>query len=298
MRHVQRSVLPLLILALAAPLRAADRQLIASLLEKAYTGQDMVLRTFNSGSTVRYSADGQLVKGGNPGPWTLDADLQCTGVELKRKELVIKGKRLYFVYDKPLEKLRPYLGPDVEIEIALGNDAPSISTLQQAVTKVFVTRSENPSLLVPDYWKEYVLHPTRSATTPPPEQMTAVPLASMQKLTGESKQPALPLTSIHQVQPAADPGKSQNVTAPKPIYKPEPAYTPEARLAHIEGWVVLFIDIDASGQVVKDSIVRPVGMGLDDNAVQTVQTWKFEPATRDGKPVPVRVLVEVNFRLR
>ena len=298
MRHVRRSILPLLILAFAAPLRAADRQLIASLLEKAYKGQDMVLRTSSGGPMLRYSPDGSLIKGGEPGPWTLDADIQCTRVELKRKELVIKGKRLYFLYDKTLQKLRPFLGPDVEIEIATGNNAPSISTLQQAIAKVFVTGSENPTLLVPAYWKDYLLHPTHEVTAPSPQQMSAVPLASMQKLTGESKQPALPLYSIQDAKPAADAGKKQNVTPPSPIYKPEPAYTPEARLAHIEGPVVLSVDIDASGHVVKDSIVRPVGMGLDDNAAQTVQTWKFEPATRDGKPVPVRVLVEVNFRLR
>jgi hypothetical protein len=125
MRQARRSLLPLLILAFASPLRAADRQLISSLLEKVYKDQNMVLRTSNSGPTVRYSPDGQLIKGGKPGPWTLDADIRCTGVELKRTDLVIKGKRLFFLYDKKQEWLRPYLGPDVHIEIAFGHSSPS-----------------------------------------------------------------------------------------------------------------------------------------------------------------------------
>jgi TonB family protein len=38
-------------------------------------------------------------------------------------------------------------------------------------------------------------------------------------------------------------------------------------------------------------------MGLDENAVKTVKTWKFKAAQRNGAPVPVKVMVEVSFRL-
>ncbi|HEX5413621.1 MAG TPA: energy transducer TonB [Terriglobia bacterium] len=290
MKHAQRSILPLLILAIAAPLRAADRQLIGSLFEKAYKGKNMVLRTFNSGATVRYSPDGRLIKGGQPGPWTLDADIRCTGVEFKRKDLVIKGKRLYFLYDKKLQALRPYLGPDINVEIAIGHDSPSLSALQQAIAEVFVTGTENPVLLMPDYWKDYLLHPTRQATGPP-GQMSAVPSASTQK-------PGSSVTSIHEAKPAADAGEKQDVTPPRPIYKPEPAYTHEARIAHVEGIVLLSIEIDATGRVTKESIITPLGVGLDDNAAQTIQTWRFKPSIVDAKPVPVHTDVEVYFQLR
>jgi len=69
-------------------------------------------------------------------------------------------------------------------------------------------------------------------------------------------------------------------------------------MAHLEGPVVLSVLIDEKGRVTKDSIVRPLGLGLDDNAAQTIQTWRFEPATVGGKPVTVRVGVQVNFGLR
>jgi hypothetical protein len=42
---------------------------------------------------------------------------------------------------------------------------------------------------------------------------------------------------------------------------------------------------------------KPLGGGLDEKAIETVKTWKFKPATREGVPVPVRVVVEVTFRL-
>jgi TonB family protein len=87
------------------------------------------------------------------------------------------------------------------------------------------------------------------------------------------------------------------VSAPIPIYKPEPAYSEEARKAKYQGTVVLWITVDAAGGVTDCRVVKPLGLGLDEKAVETVRTWKFKPALRSGTPVPVRVMVEVSFRL-
>ena len=87
------------------------------------------------------------------------------------------------------------------------------------------------------------------------------------------------------------------VSEPIPIYKPDPAYSEEARKAKYQGTVVLWIIVDASGAVTDCRVVKPLGLGLDEKAVETVRTWKFKPAMRNGTPVPVRVMVEVSFRL-
>lgn len=87
------------------------------------------------------------------------------------------------------------------------------------------------------------------------------------------------------------------VSAPVPTYKPDPQYSKEALKAKYEGTVVLWVTVDATGAVTYCRVVKPLGMGLDENAVETVKTWKFNPATKDGTPVPVRVMVEVSFKL-
>ena len=87
------------------------------------------------------------------------------------------------------------------------------------------------------------------------------------------------------------------VSAPVPIYKPEPAYSEEARKAKYGGNVVLWIIVDAQGNVRSVRVTKPLGMGLDEEAEKTVRTWKFKPALRQGVAVPVQVLVEVSFRL-
>jgi TonB family protein len=87
------------------------------------------------------------------------------------------------------------------------------------------------------------------------------------------------------------------VSEPIPIYKPDPSYSEEARKAKYQGTVVLWIIVDASGAVTDCRVVKPLGLGLDEKAVETVKTWKFKPAQKNGTPVPVRVMVEVSFRL-
>jgi TonB family protein len=93
-----------------------------------------------------------------------------------------------------------------------------------------------------------------------------------------------------------------DVAAPVPIYKPEPPYTEQARKDKVQGAVVTEMLVDASGNVASVrptavSLSRNLSDGLDESAIETLRTWKFKPATKKGKPVPVKVTVEVAFRL-
>jgi TonB family protein len=87
------------------------------------------------------------------------------------------------------------------------------------------------------------------------------------------------------------------VSAPVPIYKPEPEYSEEARKAKFQGTVVLFIVVDEKGNARDLRVIRPLGLGLDQKAIEAVNKWKFRPGMKDGHPVPVQATIEVNFRL-
>lgn len=87
------------------------------------------------------------------------------------------------------------------------------------------------------------------------------------------------------------------VSAPIPIYSPDPPYSEEARKAKFSGTVVLQIIVDAAGNVHDVNVVKPLGLGLDEKARETIRTWRFKPALRNNVPVNVRMLVEVSFRL-
>jgi TonB family protein len=88
-----------------------------------------------------------------------------------------------------------------------------------------------------------------------------------------------------------------DVTPPVPLYKPEPPYSGKARLASYQGTTILSLVVDAQGNVSDIAVVKPLGVGLDEKAVQTLSTWRFGAATRGGVPARVRVLVEVSFKL-
>jgi TonB family protein len=88
------------------------------------------------------------------------------------------------------------------------------------------------------------------------------------------------------------------ITAPSPAKPPSnPDYTDKARTARLQGIIVLWLVVGVQGDVEKIAVKKPIGLGLDQNALRTVRTWKFKPATRNGTPIPVRVEVEVTFRL-
>ncbi|MBV9086323.1 MAG: energy transducer TonB, partial [Acidobacteriaceae bacterium] len=61
--------------------------------------------------------------------------------------------------------------------------------------------------------------------------------------------------------------------------------------------VVLWVVIGPDGRVHEVKVSRPLGLGLDEKAVEAVRQWKFEPARKDNQPVPVQVSIEVSFRL-
>lgn len=87
------------------------------------------------------------------------------------------------------------------------------------------------------------------------------------------------------------------VSAPKLIFKVEPEYSEEARKAKFQGTVVLYVVVDEKGNPKDLKVVRPLGLGLDQKAIEAVSKWRFNPGLKDGKPVPVAAQIEVNFRL-
>jgi len=87
------------------------------------------------------------------------------------------------------------------------------------------------------------------------------------------------------------------VSAPRAIFAPDPEYSEEARKAKYQGTCVLWLVVGPDGRTRDIRVARTLGLGLDQQAIEAVKQWKFEPAMKDGKPVAVQVNVEVSFRL-
>jgi TonB family protein len=88
------------------------------------------------------------------------------------------------------------------------------------------------------------------------------------------------------------------VSAPIPIFSPDPEYSEEARKAKLQGSCVLWLIVGRDGKPRDIRVARtPLGHGLDEKAMEAVEKWRFNPAYKDGKPVAVQINVEVNFHL-
>jgi protein TonB len=88
-----------------------------------------------------------------------------------------------------------------------------------------------------------------------------------------------------------------SVSAPQPIYAPDPEYSEEARKAKYQGSVGLWVVIGRDGVPRDIRVQHSLGMGLDQKAIEAVSKWRFQPAMKDGHPVSVEMNVLVNFRL-
>jgi len=79
--------------------------------------------------------------------------------------------------------------------------------------------------------------------------------------------------------------------------KIDPEYSEQARKAKYSGTVTLDVGVDAEGRVTSLRVIKSLGMGLDEKAMEAVTKWKFQPGTQDGKPIPMQTRIEVIFRL-
>jgi len=87
------------------------------------------------------------------------------------------------------------------------------------------------------------------------------------------------------------------VAAPIVLFAPEPEFSEEARKAKASGNVLVYLQVDTNGRPMHVRVLRGIGLGLDEKAVEAVSHYKFKPAMENGHPVAVEMQVEVNFQV-
>ncbi|HEY7402521.1 MAG TPA: energy transducer TonB [Candidatus Angelobacter sp.] len=224
-------------------------------------------------------------------------------VQLKPDRLRLQGQRVFFGFTsmRPLpylftllkDRRNPPCKPGVEVEIMLDQPLNSAEQVQAALSKVFALNKQDLLNSVPEFWRSYIadhldFDPAKGAllyTDGNSSQASNPQAASAKTVSAGAGNP----DSVFKVGDA--------VKAPKPRSTPEPTFSDAARYEKYQGVVVLSIVVDKDGTVTDVNIVRPLGLGLDDQAADGVKTWRFSPATRNGQPVRVLINIEVSFNL-
>jgi TonB family protein len=126
----------------------------------------------------------------------------------------------------------------------------------------------------------------RAQGEPPPSGEGAVPRGG----AGAVVRPAKPGDQPPPAKPV--------VTMPKLVHFESAPHPPEALKQGLEGHPVLKLTIDATGKVTAAEVVEPAGHGFDEAAKEAALKFVYEPATRDGKPIPVQILYRYDFTLK
>jgi TonB family protein len=270
----------------SAAAREAD---LAKNLNTEYAGKVLIQRHFHSGRRVSYDAAGHSNEA--IGAWTTEAEIRVISVRFPSNSVLeITGERLLLVYDNDKmqfwdlftdpglkNKVGKHQAKDLDayrsVAVAITDrSAFDESSARATLNRVFLGPTEHLSDVAPDCWKYFLTKKEIESGERPGEPLPELPNSAVKKV-------------------------GEGISAPRGKHTPDPEYSQAARIASVQGTLVLWLIVDPTGAVQGPRIMQPLGAGLDEKAVEAVKKWEFRPATQDGEPVAVRINVEVNFRL-
>lgn len=98
-------------------------------------------------------------------------------------------------------------------------------------------------------------------------------------------------------QPARVTFEGPIVRFPQVLHRVPAEYTEEAIRLKNQGVVTMLVHVDATGKTTLKGVLRPLGNGLDEKAMEAVKKWRIKPASERGRPIAMDIQVEVEFRL-
>lgn len=285
MRH---KTLIIALMLFAAGGAAASAEDLEKALNSHFKGQVMVLRHPIKADFQDYDSSGSFKGSAPTGDWTLYGRVQTQRIKVRPDKLELRAKRLHYRFDEQKKHLAPFADErELNLQVALVKPVNSVEEATAILGKVFAMTDEEVVKAAPGWWQHYLAIDLKLIPDDNPvEGNRPRPLSNDKDdkvVTGPDGE------RIYSVK--------NGVIAPKVLYQPEPEFSAEARKAHYQGTVGLAMIVDRSGNVREVQLVRPSGMGLDEQAANGVKNWRFQPATRNGEPVAVKVYAEVGFHL-
>jgi len=298
-------------------------------LRRTLVGKSLFLRGGYLSDSLTYNQQGVLVGNSAPGPYTLCA-IQIDKVTLSKRKVQLVGARygLHFLgalaYEDPAKAFDP-----VKI-------TPKKKTLKITIDRELIVKAkkvkvpkksksnkgieETPAVQADEAQQEAAATPPEDAavdpkaatTTTSPAHSATVLRGALDSIFAESidermiaampdfwklyYKAAAAKTDYRPADPAVLRQNSVDQKA-KLISKFEPESNEFAQDHSVAGMSLYHVVIGADGKPGEIAVARPIGFGLDENAVAAISAAKFEPAIKDGKPVPVLLDLVVQFRI-
>lgn len=239
----------------------------------------LMLRGMYSGDRLKFDAQGRLKMLAGVMPLSLSA-VRVEKVRLEGGSLEMEGTREGLEFGPPEQPGQPLAvtavpwGGGERVEITVQVDRRHREELGAAFDAVFTGVDDALADAAPDYWQPWLRHYAHFSD------------AADRLRTFAAQDPAAPCRG------------GEGLTPPQLVSDEPPEFSDAARMAHFGGIAVLHLTVNAAGRPERIFVWRPLGMGLDEQAVAAVRQYVFTPALRDGKPVACQTNVEVSFRMR
>jgi TonB family protein len=191
------------------------------------------------------------------GKWLLYGGIFVEKINVSSKSLRVEGRRIGFGEDKNNQPVAFTLGKRVRIEIQLDQPLHSPDEARALLDRVFFPESAGR----------------------------------------QHAQPELRRADFNPADATIYKAGKDGVQYPHAKYTPEPDFSEQARRARYQGTAILNVIVDQTGKIARVRLERALGAGLDENAMETIKDWRFDPATREGQPVAVEMKIEVSFAL-
>jgi TonB family protein len=247
----------------------------------------LYLRGLWRNDTLHFDPTGHLIDNSGVLTFTLSG-FDLKSIRREHDKLVLEGRRmgLEFINGKQqrvslgMGMLHNPADEPIHIEIAASPTGDYGPALDAIFTDGLVDLV--PSL--PFYWKSY------AQDNFVPDFHALPPLAVATKTPDQIRQSSSPQEE--------KPNHMDDAIIPPKLLRPvEPKFNDVARRLQYGGTALVNLQVKSDGTVANLSVVRPLGLGLDENALIAVQQYVFTPAMRDGKPTQVELSVEVNFSI-
>lgn len=264
----------LLICAASVPAWSQENQVQRDL-NSEFKGKTLLLRHFYENYDLEYDAHGDVVGDVKPSPWTL-AYVKIAKVLVTSHGIEIMGNRKGAWYRGEKPDMQELGKQRIHVSMPI-SDSDSSATLRPIFKRIFLDADEDLRPMVPECWQSYF-----GGRDP--------------ETRSEAWRGMLEKDNDPPIVKKVDGASFSGISAPRITFNPDPNYTKVAASNHVEGTSVLRTVVNANGMTSHVAVARPLGMGLDEQAVLAVSQWKFQPAKRDGVPVRVQIAVEVSFR--
>jgi TonB family protein len=233
-------------------------------LDQKYKKHVLALRSPFTHGDQKFDSNGQPL---NPATtkdsWLIFGGFYVEKIELSPEMLRMEGPRVGLSGEKKDDKtiLVP-VGKPVKVEIHLDHPLQSADEVRDILGRVFYLDNEALEHARPEY----------------------------RRAGDKGLEPTFKIGK-------KDPSDKETVNAPRAVYTPEPEFSEAARKKRFQGTVLLNVVINEEGNISRIRVQKSLGLGLDENAVESMKSWRFKPATRNGQPVAVEMNIEVSFSL-